>query len=181
MKNKKNIFSWVNKNVEVKKASGYGKGVFAKKDIKKNEVLAVFGGYILQIKEEEKLPKKISDYALQLDENFIIGITKISEIGDAEFFNHSCNPNAGFKGQLFLVSMRKIKKGEQITFDYAMTIQKGKNTKFYKLKCKCGFKNCRKYITENDWKKIDLQKKYNGYFQYSIQEKINKNNKNVLS
>ena len=71
--------------------------------------------------------------------------------------------------------MRNIKKNEQITFDYAMTLFKSKNGPNYKLKCFCGEKNCRKFITNNDWKLKKLQKKYKGYFQYYLEEKIKNN------
>jgi len=91
----------------------------------------------------------------------------------ASYFNHSCNPNAGFKGQIFLVAMRNIRKGEQITFDYGMVLHEIKNLdKQYKLKCYCGSKKCRRFITFNDWKKPELQKKYFGYFQLYLQEKL---------
>lgn len=97
---------------------------------------------------------------------------KKSQLENAVFFNHSCDPNSGFKGQMFLVAMRNIKKGEQVTFDYAMVLSKAKNVSFYKIKCFCGSKNCRGYVTEDDWKKPELQKKYDGYFQWYLQDKI---------
>jgi SET domain-containing protein len=167
-------FSWINHNLKVCDTKNYGKGVFAKRGIKKNELLAVFGGYIKKLSEEKKLPKEIQDEGVQINENFSLGIIKKVQFEEASFFNHSCDPNAGFKGQIFLVAMKNIKKGEQICFDYAMVLSKSKNAKFYKLRCLCGSKNCRKYITDNDWKKPELQKKYEGYFQWYLQEKINK-------
>jgi len=163
--------SWFNSKLETRKTPGAGIGVFAKQDIQKNEVLAVFGGHVMTIEEEAKLPIKIRDYSLQISENLVIGITKQEDIGLPEFFNHSCEPNAGFDGQIFLVSMRNIQLDEQVTFDYAMTIG-GKES--YGLDCLCGLKTCRKKITNNDWKKKALQKKYSGYFQWYIAKLINK-------
>ncbi len=62
--------------------------------------------------EEEKLPESIRDYGMQISEEFIIGIRSISEAKvDGTFINHSCNPNAGFKGQIFLVAMKNIRGG----------------------------------------------------------------------
>ena len=171
-KNKKRTFSWMNPKLEVRDTNRYGKGVFAKKNIGANEKLCIFGGYIKSTSEEEGLPKKIKDEGVQISSEFALGIIKESELEDSSFFNHSCNPNAGFNGQIFLVSMRKIPKGEQVTFDYAMVLSKAKNTKFYKTRCYCNSRNCRKFITDNDWKKLALQKKYNGYFQKKLKEKI---------
>lgn len=164
----------MNPKLEVKNTKKYGKGVFAKKNIKKDDALAIFGGYVFNASEEEKLPGNLSDYSLQISENLVIGPVNKDEINDSEAFNHNCDPNAGFKGQIFLVAMREIKKGEQITFDYAMVLSKAKNAELYKMKCLCGSKECRGYITDNDWKNKKIQKKYKGYFQWYLQEKINK-------
>lgn len=174
MKEKRRPFSWMNEKLEVKDTKKCGKGVFAKSDLKKNEILCIFGGYIKSLVEEEKMPKEIKDEGVQINNEFALGIIRKNQFEDSSFFNHSCNPNAGFKGQIFLVAMKNIKRGEQITFDYAMVLDKAKKAGFYKMKCLCGSNKCRGYITENDWKKTELQKKYNGYFQFFIQEKINK-------
>lgn len=168
----KRTFSWMNSKLEVRKLKDYGKGVFAKKPIKKNELLSIFGGYIREIKEEESLPKDFNDNGVQIGENYVITVLKRSELEDSNFFNHSCDPNAGFCGQIFLVAMKNIGKDEQITFDYAMALSQTKKGKPYKMKCLCGKKNCRKIITDNDWKKPNLRKKYKGYFQIYLQNKI---------
>lgn len=165
-------FSWMNPKLEVRDTGKYGKGVFAKGNIEKNEILSIFGGYVMLRSEEVKLSKGISDNAVKISESHVLGAKKISELEDASFFNHSCNPNAGFQGQIFLVAMRGIKKDEQITFDYAMVLSKTKGVKFYKVRCLCGEKECRNFITDNDWKISKLQKKYKDYFQFYLQEKI---------
>ena len=167
----KRTFSWLNPKLEIKKSQIEGNGVFAKRDIGKDEVLAIFGGYIISIKELVKLPKCIQDEGLQIDKNFVLGVKKKSEMEDCSFFNHCCDPNAGFRGQITLVALRNIKKGEEITFDYAMDLY---NVKSYKLKCHCGSTNCRGAITDRDWKNKGIQKKYKGYFQWFVQEKIDK-------
>lgn len=172
-KNKK-MFSWMSPKLEVRETGKYDGGVFARSGVKKNDLLAVFGGYVMTIKEELSLPKKFQDTGVQIGEDLVINSGKKKEVTD--FFNHSCSPNVGFNGQIFMVAMRDVKRGEEITFDYAMCLHKAKGIKSYKFKCLCGSKNCRGYVTENDWKILDLQKKYDGYFQYFLQEKINKKN-----
>ncbi len=69
--------------------------------------------------------------------------------------------------------MRDIKKGEEITFDYAVCM----TSNILNMHCLCGKNNCRKLITGDDWKIEELQKKYAGYFQPYIQEKIDNKNK----
>lgn len=171
MKKKTQFYSWMNPKLEAFKTKETGMGVFAKNDIKKDEILAVFGGYVMTLKEETLLPKKISDLAHQISNDFVIGINAKENYGPSDCFNHSCEPNAGFDGQIFLVAMRDIEIGEQVTFDYAMTIG---GTEPYKLECMCGLDTCRKIITNLDWKKKSLQRKYSGYFQLYIAKLINK-------
>ena len=169
------MYSWINPNLEVRKTKNYGGGVYAKKYIKKETMLAIFGGYVMTTKEESKLPLQIRDLAHQIHDDFVLGIKDTNRIQKVDMFNHSCDPNAGFNGQIFLVAMKDIKKNEQITFDYAMVLHKSKNIPVYKMKCLCGLENCRKIITDNDWKIKDLQEKYKGFFQYYLEKKINNN------
>jgi SET domain-containing protein len=171
MKNK--MYSWMNDSLEIKKTEKYGGGVFAKKNISKGALLAIFGGYVMTTNEESKLPLKIRDLAHQIHENFVLGVKDVKKIQPVDMFNHSCEPNAGFNGQIFLISMKNIKKGEQITFDYAMVLHKSKNVKIYKMNCLCGLESCRKIITDNDWMNKKLQSKYKGFFQYYLEKKIN--------
>lgn len=173
--NKKRTFSWMNPKLEVRDTEKYGKGVFAKENLVKDDVLAIFGGYIMTLDEENSLPETIKDLAHQISEGFVIGINDPNDMQSVDFFNHSCDPNAGFHGQIFLAAIRDINIDEQICFDYAMTVG-GDGP--YSLKCLCGSENCREVITNTDWKKPELQEKYKGYFQWYLEKKINKN-KNV--
>ncbi|MEW6740924.1 MAG: SET domain-containing protein [Nitrospirota bacterium] len=170
MKNKKS-FDWTNPKLKARKTKNYGNGVFAEENIKRGEMLNIAGGYVMTIKEELKLPKGIRDSGLQISENLVLSGPGIET---SSYFNHSCNPNAGFRGQMFLEAMRDIKKGEEITFDYAMCLYRTKGEKPYKFRCLCGAENCREYVTDNDWKIPELQTRYDGYFQYFLQDKINK-------
>jgi len=70
-------------------------------------------------------------------------------------------------GQIGFVAMRSIRAGEELCLDYAMAI-----TSDYKMECNCGNINCRKLITGDDWKKEELQKRYDKYFSWFIYKKI---------
>lgn len=179
----KRTFSWINPKLEVRPTPKYGKGakgVFAKKDIQKDELLVIFGGYVFHLSDYYKIPHRVMHYLSQINDDFVFGIRSIEQLEDSCFVNHSCNPNSGYKGQIFLVAMRKIKKDEEITFDHAMELSSSKVSnpknviRFDKMNCKCGAKNCRRIVGDNDWKIPELQKKYDGYFQYFLQEKINR-------
>lgn len=165
-------FFWLNPKLEVRNSTVGGKGTFAKKNISKGDRLLIMGGYITALKDELDLPSEFNDNGLQITEDLVLSIRDKYHLGGINFFNHSCSPNAGFNGQIFLVAIRNIKKGEEIVFDYAMTLYHSKKAASYKMKCLCGSKECRGIITDNDWKIKKLQKKYKGFFQYYIQEKI---------
>lgn len=166
--------SWIHPALEVRVSDSEGKGVFAKEHIKKGERLAIFGGTVITIDEMNELPEQNQSHLMQIEERFVFGTTSpVPE--DTDYFNHSCNPNAGFHGQIFLVAMRDIAKDEEITFDYAMIISESVGASVPEdidMNCRCGAANCRKRFTENDWKIPELREKYKDYFSEYIKRKI---------
>lgn len=176
IKNKR-MFSWMNPKLEVRDTEKYGKGVFAKEKLKKDETLFVMGGYILDIEGENRLQGFPEDKPIEISEDFSFSPLSPEDIElmPQHYVNHSCEPNAGWHGQVFMVAMRDIEKDEEIVYDYAMIISSNKDSKnYFTMECHCGAKNCRKIIDEDGWKNKKLQKKYKGYFQWYLQEKINK-------
>lgn len=162
-------FNWINSKLAVADCE-LGKGQFATQDIGGGELLAVFGGRVMTLDEFDRLPPEIQHYPYQIGENpdLLFDPMQAEDMSDGDFFNHSCNPNAGFRGTLQLVSMKAIAAGEQVTFDYAMCM----TGDFGNMPCSCGEKECRQFITGDDWKIPGLQQKYAGYWQPYIQEKI---------
>ena len=146
-----------------------GKGLFAIRDIPKDTTLIVTGGRAVTRETLRKFSEKVRTLALQVgDEIFLLQ----SGYEDGDCINHSCDPNAGFFGQIFIVAMRDIKKGEEVCFDYCMT-DLSNNDEF---KCRCGAKNCRKKVTGNDWLIPEIQTKYKGYFAPHVQKAIDESN-----
>lgn len=174
MDNRRTNHSWMNSNLEVRNTGGGSNAVFAYMPVQKDERLAIFGGYIMPANEEPHFPDKHGDFALQIDESFVIGPRYSNELEDTDYFNHSCNPNSGINGQIFLVAMRDIAPGEEITFDYAMVLHKTAGVPLYEMVCSCGSANCRGTITDNDWRLPELQKRYNGWFSWYLQDKIDR-------
>jgi hypothetical protein len=169
------VHSWLNSKLEVRTlGSKGGHGVFAKHPVTAGERLAIFGGHVMNVSEEPIHSSGSKDLCIQIDEQFVIGAKYESEIEDTDFFNHSCDPNAGLKGQVFLVAMRKIEADEEITFDYAMVLHKTEGAEVYTMSCLCDSPLCRGLITDEDWRIPELHKKYNGYFSWYLQEKIDR-------
>ncbi|HLI46297.1 MAG TPA: SET domain-containing protein [Geobacterales bacterium] len=114
-----------------------GKGVFANKDIKKDEIILVFHGDLIKA----DLTNIHSPYALQLDFSLYL-----LPSGEGKFINHSCEPNCKLllsNKQLFLIALRDIRKDEELCYNY--------NTSEYDMGvdafvCSCNSKNCIKFI-----------------------------------
>ena len=167
-----NSHSWLHPDLEKRCSVTQGCGIFARAGIGKGERLAIFGGRIMLIDEMYDIPTDMQRYTMQVEERFVLGPAS-DQPEDTDFFNHSCDPNSGFKGQVFLVAMRDIRAGEEITFDYGMTVSKSMGSNMvFTMHCTCGSARCRKTITEDDWKIPGLQERYKGYFSPYIQDKI---------
>ncbi len=142
-----------------------GKGVFAQQHIHQGEVIAVWGGDIGVYDEVMHLPEEKRRYTVQVEE----GLYQIvHNVGDAEYINHSCDPNVGFHGQIVLVAMRDIEPGEEACIDYAMC----DGSPYDEFACGCGAPHCRQHVTGNDWQLPELQEKYQGYFSAYLQHRI---------
>ena len=107
-------------------------GVFAVEAIPAGTTVAGFGGYVVDRAELDALDEEIRIHALQIDDDLFIA----SELpfDDADYVNHSCDPNCGIVGSVLLVTMRDVAAGEELCFDYAMT-----DTDDYdEFECSCG-------------------------------------------
>jgi SET domain-containing protein len=65
----------------------------------------------------------------------------------AELVNHSCQPNLVsriMKGHIIYMSLRAIRKGEELTIDYNY------DDTDETMRCLCGHQNCRGVINRND-------------------------------
>ncbi len=70
----------------------------------------------------------------------------------ARFINHSCEPNCysrviNVEGRKHIVifALRKIYRGEELTYDYKFPIEDASN----KLNCNCGARRCRRFLNWN--------------------------------
>uniref|UniRef100_A0A915K572 Post-SET domain-containing protein n=1 Tax=Romanomermis culicivorax TaxID=13658 RepID=A0A915K572_ROMCU len=91
--------------------------------------------------------------------------------------NHSCDPNAWLEG-LALVARRTIKKGEEITIDYATYayLEDKDAEEKNQFECHCGTKECRNIIRPNvEYKMVEIVDKYKGHFTTYLEALIEKN------
>lgn len=121
--------------VKIKKSNIEGKGVFAARSFKKNEVVLRWD--ILHILSKTAA-KKITDddkkYISFLNGKYIL--MKESE----KYINHSCEANTTVKN-FCDVALRDIKEGEEITSDYSKNLLPDTV-----MECKCESRKCKKKI-----------------------------------
>jgi SET domain-containing protein len=141
-----------NKKVELRKAGNRGKGIFAKKLIKKGEIIASFDGPIYT--DKSRWNDELRNHCIQFAKNR----WRYSN-GIARFINHSCEPNCGVKDLFDIVAMRDIKKDEELTWDYEMTESNPK----WKMKCRCKTPSCRGVIGNYKNMPLAIRKKYKGF------------------
>lgn len=148
--------------------------VVARMALKKNELLAVWGGRVVTLNQVLALPREQQGHTIQVYDELYLAPIDMEE--PADFINHSCSPNAGICGQISLVAMRAIAVNEEITFDYAMA----DSSSFDEFVCACGADTCRGKVSGHDWKRPELWARYDGYFSTYLQLKIDDLRKKVV-
>ncbi|HYD91321.1 MAG TPA: SET domain-containing protein-lysine N-methyltransferase [Flavobacterium sp.] len=133
----------------VRNSKIHGKGVFAKRPIRKGTKIIEYTGNVVSRKEADRIGTITENghthtMLFTIDDNRVIdGNTG----GDARFINHSCDPNCEavqYDDRIFIESLRAIPKGQELTYDYHLEVP-GKITKkvMKEYECFCGSPNCR--------------------------------------
>ena len=161
--------SYRSPKTEVRESKIHGRGLFATANIAKDEIVAVKGGHIVDRKTlREKITPLLGPVEIQIDDDlFIAPVTDEERELSMLYSNHSCDANLGVRGEITFVAMRDIRAGEELTHDWATT-----DDDDYSVECKCGAPACRKVLTGKDWRRSELQKRYEGYFSAHLTRKI---------
>jgi uncharacterized protein len=159
-------YNWLTPQAQMRVTPGKGSGSFAISKISKGEIVASFGGKVIDQSELAKYSDDRVSRSLQLNSDTYLLSGNIPEPGD--MINHSCEPNCGIAGTSSVQALREIEIGEEITFDYAMT----DSSKYDEFICACEKNRCRKKITGIDWQKEELQARYRNYFSSYIEKLI---------
>ncbi len=166
--------SYLSPKLEIRAAPEKGGfAVFCRQPLQKDEVICAWSGVVQTEAQLRLLPPEALSHTVQIDEGLFLASLGAEE-EPADYINHSCNPNAGVRGQISLVAMRPILPGEEITFDYAMT----DSTPFDEFPCACGAPQCRGQVRGDDWQRPELWQRYEGYFSAYLQARIHQHRKN---
>lgn len=161
------IYSYLHPGIELRALQKKGRfGLFATQTISGGTLLTMWGGRVIDRQAYGQLSAFMRTHGLQIEDNLFQ--VPLTENDPADYFNHSCNPNAGFNSPISLVAMREIGDGQEICFDYAMS----EDNHFDEFECHCGAVSCRGAVTGKDWQIAELQQRYDGYFSPYLQRRI---------
>ena len=131
---------------KIKKSNIDNQGLYASQNINSGKVIIKYKGKIITKKETDTNPKYDNDKAIYLfNLNNRYDLDGDFKYNTARLINHSCNPNCEVEGKglkLWIVAIRDIKKGEELSYDYGF----GYDEDYKQFVCKCGAKNCVGYI-----------------------------------
>lgn len=113
-----------------------GIGVFASRDMRPGEFVAGFYGEIYVAKRASLLPASVRNHAIQFSTN-----QWRDSVGVARYLNHSCEPNCCVNGEFDVTTLRTIKAGEELLWDYSTT--ENSDWVVPGRICLCGSSNCR--------------------------------------
>lgn len=123
-------------NWHIKDTNKHGRGVFASREILKDEVIDILNGRVVDLRELAYWQTESHYYWLQIGK-----LAWLVPTPPGEFLNHSCMPNAAVIDLLKLVSIRDIAQDEEIVIDYD-TIDWDEHAD--PIECRCGTPSCRK-------------------------------------
>jgi len=113
-------------------------GVFALEDIPRGRRVIEYTGKRVTVEQAAKIRPPADAYIAWISGNALVDGRRGGS--GAEFANHSCQPNLQQRrvgGHLLLYSRRKIRTGEELTWNYHYPI------KLKRIPCHCGARGCR--------------------------------------
>ncbi|NNE93678.1 MAG: SET domain-containing protein-lysine N-methyltransferase [Verrucomicrobiales bacterium] len=148
---------------EIRRSPIHGRGLYATKDIPNEEYVIQYVGEKID-KDESNIrgweqiewAQKTGDaavYIFTLDDDW--DIDGSGPENAARLINHSCAPNCEAyivdneetgEGEIWICSIRKIKKGEELFFNYGFDLES-----YEDHPCYCGAENCVGYIAGEDY------------------------------
>ncbi|WP_428421565.1 SET domain-containing protein [Methylibium sp.] len=138
------------RRIQVRRSGVHGKGVFALRPLAKGETLIEYTGEVIDWPEAlRRHPHDPNDphhtFYFSIDEDHVID----AKVGGnaARWINHACSPNCEAdetQGRVFIKTLRAVKPGEELFYDYGLVIDERYTPKLKKqYECRCGSRACR--------------------------------------
>lgn len=144
------------RRIEVRNSKIHGRGVFAAADLPAGIKLLRYRGRVITHAQADRVYDDSLDtghtFLFTLNDKYIVD----ANVGgnSARWINHSCNPNceAGIhvdrngdesKDQVWIETLRKIRKGEELTYNYGIVLEVPHTRRLKEIwACRCGARNC---------------------------------------
>lgn len=144
------------KKIEARLSPIHGNGVFATDLIRKGERVVRYKG---TLRTHDEVDEEYGDddedghtFLFTLNDDYVIDANVGGNV--ARWINHSCEPNCEseveedakdrrHKDKVYILALRDIKPGEELTYNYGITLDEPHTAKLKKLwACRCGSKTC---------------------------------------
>ena len=144
------------KKIAARRSAIHGNGVFATETIAKGERVIRYKGLL---RSHDEVDEAYGDddedghtFLFTLNDDYVVDAN--IDGNTARWINHSCDPNCEavieenqkgkrHKDKVFIEAIRKIQTGEELTYNYGITLDEPHTAKLKKLwACKCGAKKC---------------------------------------
>jgi hypothetical protein len=125
----------------------HGTGGFARVDIPSGTRVIEYVGEMISKQESLARCERSNEYIFAIDDEH--DLDGNVDWNPARFLNHSCEPNCEAQfvdGRIWLVAIREIKAGEELTFNYSYDL-----TDYREHPCQCGEKTCVGYIVAEEF------------------------------
>jgi SET domain-containing protein len=152
---KKNTKSKLGPMFTVRNSKVHGRGVFARRRIRKGTTIIEYLGDVITNDEadtryEDKDPRDNHTFLFTVDSKHVIdaGVNG----NEARFINHGCDPNCqstGLKKRIWIEAIRTIRPGEELSYDYQIVRSDDDPKDVDQIfACRCGAENCRGSMLE---------------------------------
>lgn len=144
------------RNFKQRRSPIHGNGVFATATIPAETELVEYKGRLLTHAQADRLYDGSSDtghtFLFTLNDRYVIDANVDGNV--ARWINHSCAPNCQAlvdedekgrrsKDRVFIETLREIKAGEELTYDYGITLGERQTPRLKKIwECRCGQPDC---------------------------------------
>jgi hypothetical protein len=161
---------WLHPDVRIQDSGIEGRGLYAARSLAAGTTVATLAGRVVTDEELDRLMERAAASQQYLD---TICIDDDAHLvlppgQPIHYGNHSCDPNLWHTGPYTLTARRDIRRGEELTVDYAtQTVASA-----LRMPCRCGVPACRLMITGNDWQLDDWRDRYRQHVVPAVAKRI---------
>jgi hypothetical protein len=163
---------WIDDRVVVRTSAIDGNGLFAERPIGQGDIVLGLGGRLVDGAELNRLiaaatsdpgAAYVDTITVNNDEHLVLPSRTA-----VHFCNHSCDPNLWHDGPYRIAARRHIAAGDELTVDYGTN----SGADGFVMTCRCATSQCRGTITSDDWRRRELQQRYDGHWTPALQQLI---------